>query len=198
MKKTFFFIFLSFFLFVSMLSAVALIDDAVYGTSSANSDITLFQYSNETSCNITRILSPDSTVLLSNVNMSRDETVYSYFVDGGNFSIIGRYTVSGECENNIWTYWIDITPSGFAGLSQYYWLIIVIVICILGLGFYLEDHWILVIGSVGLLFLGFLIMTQGIDFVKNTNYTYPIGIILWGLAFYIMFRSLIELLKARG
>ena len=87
------------------------------GTFQKDENITLIQLCGDcTYITITSVLSPDFTELISNINMSKDGTEFSYLLDGGNTSDLGTYTVNGVGDlrgnSEIWVYTFDITPNG--------------------------------------------------------------------------------------
>lgn len=185
MKKIF--IFISFILLINLVSASL-------GTFKQNECVDIKTILNTTSVNISTISNPSSTVIISNQEMTKLASTFNYTFC--NTTDIGIYIYDYfDAEGNVYVNDFEISPSGFAGLSHYYWLIIILIIGILALGFWIKDGWIVILGSMGLLFLGFWIIIYGIDFVKNTNYTYPIGLLIWGIALYLIIKSSIEMLE---
>lgn len=72
------------------------------GTFKQKEDIQLYQTCNNcTYCNFTSITYPNSSIILSNVVTTKDETYFSYNLDGGNTSVIGEYDYCYDCGNGI-------------------------------------------------------------------------------------------------
>ena len=65
--------------------------------------------------NISRVLYPNKTVVLSNVAMTKDDTYYNYTFC--NTSTLGNYIVNGYGDlggtKTSWTYDFEVTPTGF-------------------------------------------------------------------------------------
>lgn len=89
-----------------------------FGTFKQGDDIRLIQTcSNCTYNNITSIIAPNSTVILSNVVMTPIlATEFNYSLNGTYNNEVGTYIVNGIGDKNglrtIWQYTYDITPSG--------------------------------------------------------------------------------------
>lgn len=60
--------------------------------------------------NISNVISPNSTVLLSSVLMQKSGTYYNYTFC--NTTQLGRYIVNGFADNDVWSYDFIITSSG--------------------------------------------------------------------------------------
>ena len=86
------------------------------GTFKQGDDVRLVQTcGNCTYNNISTVLFPNSTIAISNVEMTRDDTFYNYTFY--NTSIMGRYIVNGfgnpNGEKVSWVYDFEITGTGF-------------------------------------------------------------------------------------
>jgi len=104
---------------------------------------------------------------------------------------IGRYDfkgISDGCEKTYATY-VEVTPDGNTGKLGFYFLILLLSLGVIVLGVSLADPTISLLGSFGLYFIGLYILFYGIDGFKDTVYTWGLGIIVLGLAFYISARS---------
>ena len=152
--------------------------------------------SDATWVNISSISNPDSTVALgvtSMVNAGSGEFYY-YF---NKTSYLGRYDVRGisdGCEKTFATYF-DITPDGFLSSTGFYGLVLLLSLGIIILGLWKQDAPITILGSFGLYFLGIYILFNGITGIRDPIYTWGIGIITLGLAFYISTKSTFELVE---
>ena len=68
-------------------------------------------------CNITSISIPiNSTTIIADVEMTKNEDEYNYTLDGTYTQILGKYIVNGKCCSattcDVWAYDFTITPSG--------------------------------------------------------------------------------------
>ena len=133
------------------------------GTFKQNSNIDLIQIcSNDTSlcdsCNITSVISPNSTLLLEDKVMTKRQADFNYTFKST--SELGRYNVFGFCQSGdqfkVWSYTFDVTTTGGETNS-----IVILIFLFIG-GFLL-----LVIGfyydSVSLIFIsGSLFVVAGV------------------------------------
>jgi len=147
--------------------------------------------------NITAIQYPNGSINTMNLAMTKTDNNYVYeFCDT---SLIGgySYTTCGDkdgtetCEDITF----EVTPSGFTGTLGFYILILALSFGIIGLGFYLDDAPIVILGSFGLYFVGLYILFFGISGMKDAVYTWAIGIIVLMLAAYISIRSAYEIMN---
>lgn len=146
--------------------------------------------------NFTAIRYPNVTTNSVDISMTKTGNNYEYtFCDTG---AIGQYayTTCGDkagqetCE--LITF--EVTPSGFTGTIGFYFIILILSLGVMILGFYLRDPIIVVLASFGLYFVGLYILFNGIDGFKDPTYTWAIGIIILMLASYISIRSAYELI----
>jgi hypothetical protein len=147
--------------------------------------------------NFTRVSYPNSTTALSNVVATQDGVVYNY-----NFcstSLIGTYIVEGvgdvDGTDAVFVYDFEITPNGFINSIGFYILILVLSLGIIFLGLAIKDAPITILGSLGLYFIGLYILFYGLVGMKDSVYTWAIGLIVLGLAFYISTKSTYELIE---
>lgn len=113
---------------------------------------------------------------------------------------IGRHDatfISDGCsdDNGRAASYFEVTGSGFIGTSTFYFLILILSFGIIILGLYLEDAPIVVLGSLGLYFIGLYILFNGIDGIKDPIYTWALGIIVLMLAAYISVKASWELIQ---
>jgi hypothetical protein len=79
-------------------------------------------------------------------------------------------------------------------MMPFIYIVLLIALALLGLAFYIED-WVLGILSGMLLFVcGVYIIINGILGVKD-SLTYAFGVILFGLASYVIYRGALEKIK---
>jgi hypothetical protein len=183
------FIFLLAFAMIFLLSNVSATTLDSYGSKKVNEQFTFTQVcSDATYITLSSIETPTGVVYL-NVNMSNiglGQYSYNYTP-----TEIGRYDfrgISDGCEKTYATY-VEVTPDGNTGKLGFYFLILLLSLGVIVLGVSLADPTISLLGSFGLYFIGLYILFYGIDGFKDTVYTWGLGIIVLGLAFYISARS---------
>ena len=167
------------------------------GTFKQGDDVRITQVCyDSTYVNISSIAAPDSTVLYSNIEMTSAGSGEYYF----NLNLtdqIGRYDVRGisdGCEQTFATYF-EVTPSGNTNNSTFYYLIFIVSLGVMILGFAIKNGWIAILGSFGLVYLGLYILLYGINGIKDTVYTWGFGIILLAVAGYIGIKSAYEMIE---
>jgi len=179
----------------SMIGLVSAVGDI--GIVKQHNCIDLYNYCPTCSyVNLTAIKYSNGTLDVMNQNMTKSDNNYVYEFCAT--SQIGEhsYTTCGDkggtetCEDITF----EVTPSGFNGTLGFYILIFALSFGIIGLGFYLDDAPIVVLGSFGLYFVGLYILFNGISGMKDTVYTWAIGIIVLMLAAYISIRSAYEII----
>jgi len=135
--------------------------------------------------------------VLNNVGMNENGSgvwTYDYTpTENGRYDVIGKGDLSGT-DTSFATYF-EVTPSGFTGTLGFYILIFILSLGIILLGYYSEDAIIILLGSMGLAFVGLYLLFYGIDGMKDSVYTEGIAIIITGLASYLMFRGGSEFLN---
>ena len=139
---------------------------------------------------------PNSSLAAANEEMtSSGGGVWTY-----NFcetSLLGRYDVAGMgdlegTETSFDVLYFDVTPSGFNWSISYYILIFILSIGIIVLGYYVQDAWIVILGSFGLILVGLLILFYGLVDMKDTVYTWGLGIITLMLGAYFGIKASLE------
>jgi len=149
--------------------------------------------------NITSVISPNGTVLVSNVEMS-GTVEYTYLINSLNTSEIGIYYVNGYGDllgtDTAWVYTFEITPNGFVNSVSFYIIILLLSLGLVVFGLSIRDAPITILGSLGLYFVGLYVLFFGIVGVKDPVYTWAIGIITLGIAFYVSTRSSYELISS--
>ncbi len=113
MKKTILTIIVGMFLLIGI--GLASAEQQSLGTFKQGENINLIQTcSNCTYNNLSTVLFPNSSVAISNVEMTKDDTFYNYTFY--NTSTIGIYIVNGfgdpDGEKTSWVYDFEVTPTG--------------------------------------------------------------------------------------
>lgn len=167
------------------------------GTFKQNEEIRIMQVcSDATNVNISSITFPDSSVAVSAINMSHfGNGEYYYNFSLANFS--GRYNVNGVangCEKTF-SYYFNVTPYGWTSTFQFYIIAIVIIALLFIIGFKLQNTWVMSLASILVLILGFFIIINGIDVIKDQMTTWAIGLVVLFAGIYFMYLSVEEQLK---
>lgn len=133
-----------------------------------------------------------------------DDTVsnsydYEFFVDGKNFTSIESYYYYIGCNSSSRGGFSEsilrVTPSGIESTNNYFWLIIVLSIGLMILGFALRNAPITILGSFASTFVGLYIIINGINGIKDNVYTWVIGLILLVISIYIAVKSSWEMIE---
>ena len=197
---------LSIFL-ISFASAISI------GDFQQNTDVELYQTCNNcTYCNLTSI-KQQATTLLTDVEMTKTGTYYSYNLTSGNTTTIGKYTYCYDCGNNAdsRTGCIDfkITLTG-EQISLSNSIIVIVFLILAGIFLFLgfsfnKEHWILKtffnFCSVGMGILAInsarIIASESANLGKMGLVGMTIMIVVFSLFFIYMFvYSFIEIIKA--
>jgi len=151
--------------------------------------------SSSSTCNFT-IYNPDNTILLNNVNGTNNFSNHYVPICVQN---LGIYKVDMVCDdsgaNGAETYYFSVTGSGLNTTIGFYIIFILLSVGVLALGFWIKDGWLVILGSMGLYFLGIYILFYGIEGVKDTVYTWGAGIITLGVAAYISINAGLEMIN---
>ena len=164
-----------------------------------NTDLTVVINSNNaTACNISFVQYPDNTINYFNKVMTKNGNSFNYTVTWSNFTQIGETCTGITCTDSfgkqVGSVCRDVTASGFNGTLGFYFLIFGIAASLIIAGFWIQDNWIIVLGSFALVFVGLFIMFFGIDIIKDTVYTWALGIILLMTGAYFGIRGTYEAL----
>jgi len=139
-------LFLFVFIFIGLLSYINAEQKHSFGTYKQNECINLIQTcSNCTYINITSIIAPNATKIISNAEMTKDGTIFNRTFCLTDLS--GKYIVNGvgdlDGSAEVWNYDFEITPSGFTnnvgksisyGLIFIFSLILLVVLLFFGIG----------------------------------------------------------------
>lgn len=159
----------------------------------------VIQSNNATSCNLSYIQYPDNSKTLMNLPMTQDGSTFYISVASTNYSQLGSVCHGITCTDDIsietGSICREITPSGFISTLSFYILFIVIIVLIFIMGIVLQNKWIMMLGSILVLILGFFIIINGIDVIKDTTTTWAVGIVVWALGIYFIYLSVEEQLK---
>ena len=179
------------FLFLLLPFTVAQ-EQQTLGTFKQNSCVVLKQTcSNCTQVNVTRIASPNSSIILSNpVVMTKLDTVYNYTFCGN--QALGKYIVDWKanpdgtftCSTCTGNYDYNITTTGFDLPISFQFLFIGIIFLILIIGLYKRDITITLLSTMGLYFIGLWMLFYGFNIYKNL-YTEAFSFITLGIAGYL-------------
>lgn len=187
-------------LFMMCIALISLASAGLIGPFKQGQDINLPQTCDDcTYNNITSILYPNSSIAISNVQMAKDGTFFSYTLNGGYTNILGTYIINGVGDLNgvatVWAYDFDVTPTGetqnpvwnnaiaiFLGI-----LAVILIIAAVKL----EAPWMGFISAVIFLLLGIYLMIYGFNDITNT-YTRGIAITILGIGFVLLAFSAYE------
>lgn len=174
------------------------------GTFKQNDCINLIQTCNNcTYSNITSVIYPNSSVVISNVEMTKSGTYFYYFFC--NTSLNGAYIVTGvgdlDGTNEIWNYDFTITPNGedaSVGKAIFYiGLIIILIVFIIGcVSMFMETNNLLAkVATVGLGYLiliaiNFIAWNMAKDFLTSS----PFLIDMFRILFFVLIVGLFPLL----
>ena len=147
------------------------------------------------SCSYVNItISNKGGILENNIPMVSDGSgVWAYNITP---LVVGRHDVTGigdlsGVDTSFATYF-PVTSSGLLGTLGFYFLILILSAGAILIGFKIEDHWVIVLGGFGLVFLGLFTLFNGIDGIKDPVYTWGFGIIVLMLGAYFSIRSAVE------
>ena len=189
------------FLMLLLMVALAIVQlpliKADLGTYKVNTCVNIRVLANCSSVNLTEVSNRNNTFIINKAMTNIGGQTFNYTFC--NTSEVDTYTYSwnpscydcanGNCGNSF-----NITPSGFSNLTSFYFIILLLGFGIMILGFWIQDGWTVILGTIGLYMVGLLILIQGIDFIKDGFVTMGIGSVVLGLAAYISINSAIEIL----
>jgi len=156
---------------------------------------------NATQCNLTYITYPNGKTLY-NTPLTKTGTTFSLLIRSGNYSQLGAVCHGIVCTDGTTvlpgTICRQVTPSGFVNTISFLFLFISIIALIMILGFHLKNKWLMTLGSILILLLGFFIIVNGIGDIKDTRTTWGVGWIVVAIGLYAMILSAEEQLKEWG
>lgn len=156
-----------------------------------------FTSNNATECNISSANTPYGTLLLDEETEKNSQN-FNVTIDSEVFSSLGDYCFNIICSDGetieTGSFCREVTPTGKFNSVWFYIIFLIISLGLVIVGIKLQDVTITILGAIGLYFLGLYILFNGIVGVFDPIYTWAIGIIILGLAFYVSTRTVIELL----
>lgn len=180
------------FVFALLLVVISLVSvSASLGTFKQNSCVDIRVLSNCTSVNITEVNDGTTTYTINKIMNNLGGQTFNYTFC--NTSRISTYSYSWNpicqdcavvnCGNSF-----DITPNGFINSIGFYILVFLLSIGLIILGYYVEDYWVIILGSFALILFGLYIIIYGLVGMKDTAYTWGFGIITMMLGSYFAIR----------
>lgn len=156
-------------------------------------------YANSTFQNLTAVTLPDKAniIVIKSAMNPLGQGLFNYTFCNtyqiGEYIVDGQGDVDGNREN--WTYNFFASPLGIPNSFIFYLIFIAIIVLILMLGFKLENTWIMTLAGILVLIMGFFIIVNGLDQIKNQQVTWAIGLAVWGLGIYLLYLCVEEQLK---
>lgn len=181
-------------LFITMVSAENI------GTFKLGTNVEITNYCASGTCtyvNLSSIKFPDSSMLYINQAMTKNGNNYNYTFNGT--TAIGEYTFV-TCGNPDGVLYCDsdtftVTPNGFVNSPLFYIIFIVLAIGLIVLGYSVEDYWLIILGGFVAILFGLYIIIYGLAGMKDTVYTWGIGIIVIMVGAYFGIRAAMETLE---
>jgi hypothetical protein len=167
------------------------------GVMKQNTCFDLYQTCDDCSyVNLTNIKYPNGNIETFNSYMTKTNQNFNYTFC--NTSQIGdyTYTVAGD-KGGVYTTEVigfSVSPSGFLGTLGFYILVLILSAGVIVLGFSKDDPILVILGSLGLYFVGIYILFYGIDGMKDQIYTNSFALIVLGIAAYLSIRSAWEMI----
>jgi hypothetical protein len=188
MKKELMFIICLALMLVPMVSAVNI------GTFKLGTNVEITNYCASGTCtyaNLSSVKYPDSSMIYINEAMTKTGINFNYTFTGANQ--IGEYTFV-TCGNPDGVVYCDsdtftVTPNGFVNSPLFYIIIFLIAIGLIVLGYSVQDYWLIVLGGFVLILFGLYILVYGLAGMKDTVYTWGIGIIVIMVGAYFGIRA---------
>jgi len=153
----------------------------------------------QVSCNLHLYNSTGSHTFESGV-LAKDSNGWDHeiYLNGnpGNFSDLGTHgfyiwcnttTQGGEAKGVF-----EVTPTGVLSSIGFYIILLLLSLGIVMFGYSVQDYWVVILGSFALVLFGLYVILFGIVDIKDTVYTYGIGIITLMLGAYFGIRASME------
>lgn len=181
------------FLFVSSFSLISALDSL--GSSKVNEQYIFCQVcADATYIRLSSIQTPTNTNFIDS-NMTPNGTgQYCYSFTP---TEVGRYDfkgISDGCDRTFATY-LEVTPSGFTNTVGFTFIILLVFICLIGLGFWIKDGWFVVFGGLGLMGFGVYSIINGIAGFKDDLVTWGTSLFFIGVGAYLSINSAIEMIN---
>jgi len=128
--------------------------------------------------NITTIQLGNGTLITLNSLMEKDGSFFNLTLSPQQTVALGDYKINGigdlEGVNTIWTYSLQVTPSGNSGSDNivFFIFIIVLLYAITFAGFFGKNIPLTILGGMAMMFLGLYLVKNGIIIYRDdlTNY----------------------------
>lgn len=183
-------------LFISLASAASTSDFPPH-QQFTDYDLTISS-NNGTSCTWTYLQYSNGSQIIHNLGLTKSGTTFSTTVHSNNYSDLGETTHGVSCTDGVsfetGSKTINVTPDGLMDTIGFFFLVLILSLGIMILGFSLRDAIIVTLGTFGFYFLGLRVLFYGLDGVKDPVYTWAIGIIILAVAFYISTKSTYEMI----
>lgn len=154
-----------------------------------------------TVCNLS-VYYPNSSALVNNQLMTLNGAVFNYTLWPNQTSVLGRFTGDVKCTdpttalNGSTDFLLIFTPNGAFDDSIGYFILfgvgLIFTIGLIVIGFYQQEAYITLFGSLGLTLFGLYMFANGIGIYRNTI-TEPTGLITMFVAAYIGLRTAMEI-----
>ena len=147
--------------------------------------------------NISSVKFPDSSMTYLNKAMTKNGNNYNYTFNGT--TTIGDYTFV-TCGNPDGVVYCDsdtftVTPNGFVNSPLFYIIFLLVAIGLIVLGYSVQDYWLIILGGFVLFLFGLYVLLYGIAGMKDTAYTWGIGIVVIMVGAYFGIRAAMEQLE---
>ena len=149
------------------------------------------------SCSYVNVtLSNTDGIIFSNIGMTDNGS--GVWIHTFTPTQVGRHDAKGVGDINgeatSFASMFEVSANGLIDTLGFYFLILILSLGIMVLGFFLRDAIIVILSSFGLYFVGLYILFNGIDGLKDPVYTWAIGLLILMIAGYISIRSSYELI----
>lgn len=155
--------------------------------------------SGSTTCNYT-FYDKDNSILINNQPATlvavNGSSLWQYNIS---HEATGVYKVDMCCidgaDQGCNTMYYQVTGDGLNDSIWFQVIIFAVSAGVIVFGFGIKDGWITIFGTFGLYFVGLYTLFYGIGGVKDTVYTWAIGLIVLGLAGYISINAAMEMMS---
>lgn len=164
-------------IFLVLPMASATISD--FGIHKQGTNITLYQVCSNCTYNNITVITPNSSIVVSNELMLKADYQYTYILNASKTLELGQYKVHGMGDDNgiatFWSYTFDITKTGFSSQNTNFMLLLialfVTIAILLTIAFILgEGHAIISIAFAGIGFFLLNVVLQVANMAVSNNY----------------------------
>ncbi len=146
---------------------------------------------NSSEVNISSITYPNETTIYLDVPMTKNAKTFNYTFCST--SLLGEYIYDYyDNDGNVYVNNFTVTTDGFGKNVGFFIIILILTLGIVILGYLINDYWVVILGGFGLILLGLYILFFGIAGMKDSVYTWGIGIITLMLGAYFGIRAALE------